>query len=305
MINESKDAMAQELKKALSDLETAQAQLIQAEKMASLGQLAAGVAHEINNPTGFISSNLKTLSDYQSGLINLVQQYRGLKNELRQRGGQVCRQALEARLSQIEAVEQEIDIDFICSDIGELIGECRQGTDRIKRIVDDLKHFAHPGHDKVQDTDINRELESTLNVVNNELKYKAAVVRELNPVPTIRANPQQLNQVFVNLLVNAAQAIESKGEISVKTQQEGAYVQVRISDTGCGIPEENFPKIFEPFFTTKPVGKGTGLGMNIVHNIIKKHKGHIRVKSRVGEGTTFIINLPLNPSEELDTGHCR
>jgi len=298
LMSGSKAALSQRLEKALIDLENTQTQLIQSEKMASLGQLAAGVAHEINNPTGFISSNLKTLADYQADLMHLVAQYRAFKNAFKDKDGDVPIEALGAMIPQIEAVEKEIDIDFVCKDIDELIGECREGTVRIKKIVDDLKHFAHPGQDKVQDTDINRELESTLSVVNNELKYKAKVIKELNPIPIIKANPQQLNQVFVNILVNAVQAIDNCGEIRIVTQQVDGHAQIRISDTGCGIPQENLSKIFDAFFTTKAVGKGTGLGMNIVYQIIKKHRGDIRVESRVGEGTTFTVSLPVGPSQD-------
>jgi two-component system NtrC family sensor kinase len=196
------------------------------------------------------------------------------------------------RLSDVQTTEEEIDIDHLREDIGNLIGESMEGTERIKKIVEDLKHFTHPGQDKVQDTDINRELESTLYVVNNELKYKASVIRDFNAVPTIQANPQQLNQVFVNIFVNAAQAIENKGEIRISTQQVNGSVEIRISDDGCGISPENISRIFDPFFTTKEIGKGTGLGMNIAYNIIKKHNGTIEVQSEIGNGTTFLIKLP-------------
>jgi two-component system, NtrC family, sensor kinase len=287
---ENKD---RKLNTALIELENMQAQLIQSEKMASLGQLAAGVAHEINNPTGFISSNLKTLGDYQKDLNKLLVQYQKFMDEVKSASDAVPEQAWMSMASEIEAIEEDIDIDFLQDDIADLIGECREGTDRIKKIVDDLKHFAHPGQDKVQDTDLNRELESTLNVVNNELKYKAKVIKELNPLPIIKANPQQLNQVFVNILVNAAQAIEKCGEIRIKTRHIRNNVQVDISDTGCGIAEENLTKIFDLFYTTKAVGKGTGLGMHIAYNIVKKHQGDIRVQSCVGEGTTFTICLPV------------
>jgi two-component system NtrC family sensor kinase len=282
------------LNSALIELENMQIQLIQSEKMASLGQLAAGVAHEINNPTGFISSNLKTLDDYQKDLNRLLAHYQKFRDDVKSASGTVPEQAWAATACEIEGIEEEIDIGFLQADITDLIGECREGTDRIKKIVGDLKHFAHPGQDKVQDTDINRELESTLNVVNNELKYKAKVIKELNPLPIIKANPQQLNQVFVNILVNAAQAIEKCGEIRIKTRHILDNVQVDISDTGCGIAEENLAKIFDLFFTTKAVGKGTGLGMHIEYNIIKKHQGDIRVQSCPGEGTTFSICLPVN-----------
>ena len=276
-------------------------ELRQAQKLSSLGQLAAGVAHEINNPTGFVSSNLKTLGDYQADLNRLLSDYQALKEGVKSSVDGSAAEAVRDLIARVEDTEQAIDIDYLRQDSEELIAECREGTDRIKKIVDDLKHFAHPGQDQVQDTDINRELESTLGVVHNELKYKATVIRELGELPLVSANPQQLNQVFVNILVNAAQAIDQTGEIRIATRHLDDQVEIRISDTGCGIAEEHLGRIFDPFFTTKEVGQGTGLGMNIVYNIIQKHHGEIRVESQVGEGTTFIITLPAgSPGDEAD-----
>ena len=272
-------------------------ELVQNQKLASIGQLAAGVAHEINNPTGFVSSNLKTLDDYQQDLKRLISEYRKLKSIWASIPEEQNIPVVSNQLAVIDKVEQEIDIDYISNDIGQLIAESREGADRIKKIVEDLKRFAHPGQDKVQDTDINAGLESTLNIVNNELKYKAKIIKELGELPIITANPQQLNQVFANLLVNAAQAISQEGEIRITTVDLGDIVEIRFSDNGCGIPEENLSKIYDPFFTTKEVGKGTGLGMNIVYNIIQKHQGTISVHSKVGEGTTFIIQLPVEQTQ--------
>jgi two-component system, NtrC family, sensor kinase len=281
------------LENALQNLERTQAQMVQSEKMASIGQLAAGVAHEINNPTGFVSSNLKTLADYQHDMNQLIGDYQKLKAALRQLPDGQLPAAIDDLVAQVESTEQDVDIEYIQEDVGELIGDCREGTERIKKIVDDLKHFAHPGEDKMKETDINAGIESTLNVVNNELKYKATIVKELGDIPIIHGYPQQLNQVFMNILVNAAQAIEKSGEIKIVTGSVDGKVEIRISDTGCGISKENLNKIFDPFFTTKDVGKGTGLGMNIAYNIITKHNGDIRVESTVGKGTTFIIQLPV------------
>jgi len=281
------------LEKTLRNLEQTQTQMLQSEKMASIGQLAAGVAHEINNPTGFVSSNLKTLSDYQNDMSRVIDDYRVLKTTLKTIPGLDLPDAVANLLVRVEASEAEVDIDYIQEDVSELIGDCREGTERIKKIVEDLKHFAHPGEDRLKETDINAGIESTLNVVNNELKYKATIVKELGNVPIVYGYPQQLNQVFMNILVNAAQAIEKSGEIRIVTGTVGNFVEVRISDTGCGIAKENINKIFNPFFTTKEVGKGTGLGMNIAYNIINKHGGDIRVESTLGQGTTFIIQLPV------------
>jgi len=289
------DERTKELKKALSNLQKTQSQLLQSEKMASIGQLAAGVAHEINNPTGFVSSNLKTLSDYQNDIARLTVQHRELVQELKEAGDpQVSLASISGKLDRITELEKEIDIEFILEDIPNLIKESLEGAERIKKIVIDLKDFAHPGEQKLQNADINRNLDSTLNVVWNELKYKATVKKDYGDLPEVQCYLQELNQVFMNLLVNAAQAIEKEGEIKISTRALDGQVEINISDTGSGIPEDNLSKIFDPFFTTKEVGKGTGLGLNVAYNIIQKHKGTIDVESEVGKGTTFSIRIPVS-----------
>jgi signal transduction histidine kinase len=286
----------EETEQTLARLKETQAQMIQSEKMALVGQLAAGVAHEINNPTGFISSNLNTLSDYQSGLSRLIRQYRKLVADLKGiMASEECCRPLSEQVEAIRALEAEIDIDFILDDTQSLIKESREGTEQIKKIVISLKDFAHPGEDRVQPTDINKCLESTLNVVWNELKYKATVKKEYGDLPRVYGYPHQLNQVFMNLLVNAAQAIENQGEIKMATRTDNGHVEIKISDTGSGISKENLPRIFDPFFTTKEAGKGTGLGLHLAYNIIKKHKGTIDVESTMGQGTTFTIRIPVDP----------
>lgn len=282
------------LEETLSRLEATQAQIVQQEKMASIGQLAAGVAHEINNPTGFVSSNLKTLQDYFADINTLVGGYRNIVNQLTLAPPpENLPEGLGGLLQGIQAEEKRIDIDFLQEDVTELIQDCREGTDRIKKIVLDLKDFAHPGDDKLQYTDINKGLQSTLNVVNNEIKYKAIVNTDFGELPLVECFAQELNQVFMNLLVNAAQAMEESGEIVVRTRHVDGQVTIEISDNGVGIEPENLNRIFDPFFTTKDVGKGTGLGMHIAYKIIRKHKGNIRVESTPGEGTTFFIQLPV------------
>ena len=285
----------------ITDKLTLERELLQSQKMASIGQLAAGVAHEINNPTGFVSSNLNTLSDYQEDLKRLIEAYQGLVGALGKRPTTMIDCPIEQQIAEVTGIETEIDLPFLLEDISALIKESLDGAERIKKIVEDLKHFAHPGQDKVQDTDINHEIETTLNIVNNELKYNATVVKEFAELPIIKANPQQLNQVFANILVNAAHAIETNGEIRIQTRRVAEQVEICISDTGCGIPEAHLEKLFDPFFTTKEVGKGTGLGMNIAYNIIKKHHGDIQVSSVVGQGTRFTIRLPMFHSNPDDT----
>jgi signal transduction histidine kinase len=274
----------------------AHTQLLQSEKMASIGQLAAGVAHEINNPVGFVSSNLKTMSHYRDDISTLIKQYRSLTSALKKSIPTAKYPvAISEQLDRIANLETELDIDYVLNDISDLVKESREGTDRIKKIVLDLKDFAHPGEDKPKFADINRNMESTLNVVWNELKYKARVVKKYGDLPQVKCYPQQLNQVFVNLLVNAAQAIEKQGEIKINTRALDGKIEISIMDTGSGIAKEHLSKIFDPFFTTKDVGKGTGLGLNVAYNIIQKHKGTIDVESEVGKGTTFIISLQTEP----------
>ena len=233
----------------------ANAQLLQSEKMVSIGQLAAGVANEINNPTGFVSSNLKTLTDYQNDINKLIKHYRKLVTNLKKTNREHLSSSTEKQLEQIASLEDEADIDFILEDIMDLISDCKEGTERIKKIVIDLKDFAHPGEDKIQSVDINGGIEATLNVVWNELKYKATVNKELGKLPMVNCYPQQLNQVFMNLFVNAAQAIEKQGKISIVTRADDGFVEITIGDTGSGIDKEYLSRIFDPFFTTKDVGK--------------------------------------------------
>lgn len=279
------------LDEALTHLKATQAQAVQAEKMASIGQLAAGVAHEINNPIGFIGSNLEALTDYFEDYNTLITAYGDLAGFLAGNPEPPAR-AVSSRLDAINQCISDIELDYLKKDIPDLLRDCIDGTRRVGRIVADLKTFAHPGNDRQMLMDINQGIDSTLNVVNNEIKYKATVIRNFSQVPKVMGFPQKINQVFMNILVNAAQSIEEKGEITITTAAVGETVRISISDTGCGIPEENLRRIFDPFFTTKEVGKGTGLGMNIAYNIIREHKGEITVESQVGKGTCFTIVLP-------------
>ena len=282
-----------------------EAQLLQSEKMASIGRLAAGVAHEINNPTGFVSSNLKTLSDYIEDIMGLFKEYRKLISNLK-KNSDICGPLSEIseQLKRIVDLENEVDLEFVLKDIFDLIDESKEGTERIKKIVQDLKDFAHPGQDKPKFADINQNIDSTVNVVWNELKYKADVIKDYGDLPRVQCYPQLLNQVFMNLLINAVQSIEKRGEINIKTRANNGYVEIKISDTGSGIPKENLNRIFDPFFTTKDVGKGTGLGLNVAYNIIKKHHGKIDVNSGVGKGTTFTIKIPVT-GDQLQTSNDR
>jgi len=278
-----------ELEQANKDLKSMQSQLLQQEKMASVGQLAAGVAHEINNPMGFIISNLTTLAKYLSRIVEFQQAQDGLLNQLMI----LQEQQPGAQQMELEHLRKQLKIDMALRDAGPLITESLEGGDRIKRIVQNLKSFARLDEDAYKLSDLNAGLESTLSIVWNELKYKATVVKNYGDIPAIMCNAGQLNQVFMNLLVNAGHAIDNKGVITINTWQEHENIMISVADTGCGIAPDKINRIFEPFFTTKEVGKGTGLGLSIAYDIVKKHNGDIQVESRLGEGTTFTVILPV------------
>jgi signal transduction histidine kinase len=276
----------------------AQVQLLQTEKMASIGKLAAGVAHEINNPTAFVSSNLKTLSEYVQDIIAVKDRYKAMMASLKTLNLEdSCLEAIGSHIRQIEELESRLNIDMVIEDIVAVISESLEGTGRITRIVQDLKNFAHPGEEKESMFNVNENIESTLGIVWNELKYKTVVHKDFGDIPRLRGYPQQLNQVFMNLLVNAAQAIKEKGEIRISTRAENGCIEIKIADTGVGIPPENIPKLFDPFFTTKEVGKGTGLGLHVSYSIVEKHNGTIAVESEVGAGTTFTVRIPIRTAE--------
>lgn len=270
----------------IKKLESARNQLLQSEKLASIGQLAAGVAHEINNPIGFVNSNLISLEKYALDLLSLVDCYSQVEKEL-----------APTSLLKIREKKQEIDLSFLREDIIDLLTESKDGTIRVKKIVQDLRDFSRAGEAEWKLFNVHEGIESTLNVVRNEIKYKAEVIKQYGLIPPIMCIPSQLNQVFLNLLVNAVQAIPEKGTITITTRHVKDVVEVLITDSGVGISDEIKSKIFDPFFTTKPVGKGTGLGLSVTYGIIERHSGNISVQSKVNEGTTFTIALPVQRTE--------
>ena len=272
-----------ELKALNTRLEEAQNQLLQSEKMASIGQLAAGVAHEINNPIGFVSSNLGTLRTYSQQMLALIAEYERAEPELTD----------PQRVASIQALKNKLDLDFVRDDLSALLTESEDGLQRVKKIVQDLKDFSHVDESEWLEADINTGIDTTLNVVWNELKYKATVTKHYGVLPPVECLASQLNQVFMNMLVNAVQAIETHGSITVTTAHAGDWVWVEVRDSGRGMTDEVKKRIFEPFFTTKPVGKGTGLGLSLSFGIIKKHQGRIEVESVLGEGTSFKVWVPV------------
>ena len=282
-------ASHRDLKAAFECLEQAQAQLLQSEKMASIGQLAAGVAHEINNPVGYVNSNLGTLRGYIDDLFRLLATYEKAGPLL---AGDPLLQA------ELASLKQTLDLGFLREDTLNLVKESQEGITRVKKIVADLKEFSHVDRAVWQQADLRLGIDSTLNIVHNEIKYKAEIVKDYGELPLIECIPAQLDQVFLNLLVNAAQAIETRGTITLTTGTDGDGVFVEIRDTGQGMPAEVQKRIFEPFFTTKPVGKGTGLGLSLSYGIVQKHHGRIDVVSEPGRGTSFRVWLPVGQGQE-------
>lgn len=281
-----------ELSEALSEVESTRKRLVQSEKMSAIGQLAAGVAHEINNPVGFVNSNLGTLKQYVEHLLNFVKLY---EENIDNTQSETFREILRA-------FKENIDYDFLKDDILDLLNESTDGLNRVKRIVQDMKVFLHVDKGEWEESDINEILDSTINVVWHEIKYKAELEKRYDKtIPRIKCLPAKLSQVFMNILVNACQAIETNpGKIIIETKvsaNNSNLLEIKITDNGRGMPENVIKHVFEPFYTTKAVGKGTGLGLSLSYEIIQHHGGDILVESEVGKGTKFTVILPVNLQE--------
>lgn len=272
-----------QLEQAYLELKSRQAMILHQDKMACIGLLAAGVAHDINNPIGFVTNNLEELRDYLERLRVFI--------EIQQQIAE--KHAENGVLVSLANERQKLGIDYILEDFDTLVAESLDGAGRITDIVKNLRNFSRTDGVEYRLADINTCLDSTINITHHELRYKAQVERNFGTLPMVRCCPEQLNQVFMNLLINAAHAIEKQGKVTITTWAEEQFVFVEIADTGCGIPADLLSKIFEPFFTTKEVGLGTGLGLSIVYDIINQHKGKITVKSKPDEGTKFTIMLPV------------
>jgi signal transduction histidine kinase len=272
-----------ELKESHQALKSSQKKMLHQEKMASIGQLAAGVAHEINNPIGFIRSNLSSLRKYSDRFRDFCDQQ-----------GDILKSACldPAVGDQLKQLKKKMKIDFVLDDIGELVEESLDGTHRVQIIVDNLKAFSRVDNDELQVVDLNECIDGALNIIWNELKYKITLEKDYGTLPAVTCHQQQLSQVFMNLLINASHAIETKGHIKIRSWSENSKVYISISDNGNGISADHLSHIFEPFFTTKEVGKGTGLGLSMVYDAIKGHYGEINVESELGKGTTFTLWVP-------------
>ena len=250
-------------------------QLVRSEKLASIGQLAAGVAHEINNPIGYVASNLAVLKDYTNSLTLLVQ-----------------RLSEQLPPAQSQLLKSQFDFDYICEDLPNLLQQSEQGLQRVIEIIRDLKDFSHIDQAEFVMADLQQGILSTLNIVANEIKYKAEVVKQFAELPPVFCIPSQLNQVLLNLLVNAAQAIVERGIITISTGCDAQWVWFSVTDTGPGIAAEQLEQIFQPFYTTKSKDQGTGLGLALSRSIVEKHKGLLEVQSTLGVGSCFTVKIP-------------
>lgn len=285
-IEKSLKEKTEELQVRVQEQELLHQQLLQQEKMASIGQLAAGVAHEINNPVAYVSSNLNALGVYTNDLLSVIKQYEACLTN-------------DANDQDIKGIRNQIDLDFLIEDTYNLLSDTKEGLGRVKKIVEDLRSFSHAGVEEWELSDIHTGLESTINLASNEIKYTATLEREYGDLPKIECISSQLNQVFLNLLVNASHAIGASGIITIRTGASIDKVWIEIEDNGCGIRPDDINKLFDPFFTTKPVGKGTGLGLSLSYGIIQKHGGDIEVESEYGKGTKFRITLPQMQRDDL------
>lgn len=275
VIGLSLDVTARKLAEAAAD-----------EKLRAVGQLAAGVAHEINNPAGFVKSNLGTLQTYLSALLGVADAYEAALSGT---------PADHPGMQRIREVEKAFDYAYIREDAPRLLQESLEGIERVKRIVANLRDFSQAGEADWQLADLHQCLDSTLSVLADELKRKADIVKDYGQLPPVRCMPFQLNQVFMNLLANAAQSIPEHGTITLRTRRADETVWIEIEDTGIGVAPEIQARIFEPFFTTRPVGKGTGLGLAVSYGIVRNHQGEISVRSAPGKGAIFRVTLPIDP----------
>lgn len=301
LLERSIDISSREYNESVEKIYKLQSQLIHQEKMAGIGQLSAGIAHEINNPLGFIQSNIETLIKYLTRIESLYQ----LNKKLINTDNELSIDQYNQKIDEIRSYFKKNKIDYIFNDLKEITDESMNGLQRIEKIVKSLLGFSRKGYENdFNDYDLNQGIKDTLVIANNEIKYYANVVSELETIPVIYASYGEINQVALNLIINAAHAIRDKGingTIKIHTYADENHVYCEITDDGAGIKETNINRIFEPFFTTKPIGTGTGLGLSIAHDIIvNKHCGKIDVSSKVGIGSTFKITLPITKKNEND-----
>ncbi|WP_378955948.1 sensor histidine kinase [Pelosinus sp. sgz500959] len=301
LLERSIDISSQEYNENMEKIRTLQSQLVQQEKMAGIGQLSAGIAHEINNPLGYTQSNLDTLKKYLDKIKVFLETLRNFESTLQLENNQ----AAQELITTIHASRKKNKIDVIYDDIDDIIGESIAGLSRIEKIVKSLLGFARTSiNSEYEEYDLNKGIKDTLAIANNEIKYFANVVEDLGAIPSIKVTGSSINQVLLNLILNAVHAIKEasqEGILTLKTFEKDGSICCRITDNGIGIPKENLDHIFTPFFTTKPVGMGTGLGLSIAYDIIiNKHSGRIEVESELGKGTSFTIKFPTKGGQICD-----
>jgi signal transduction histidine kinase len=288
----------------LKRLQATQSQVIHTTKLASLGQMVAGVAHEINTPLGFVKSNVEVVGDLLDDYRKLVTQYDAAVQYCLQPVDLIFsadKASLEKLVKHVEEARRKlfeartaVESSPLLKDAKELLGDASEGLAQLSTLVLNLKGFSRVDRDGMDMMDLNEGVDSALMIAQHQLRDRVKVIKHLQPLPKVRCMASQMNQVFLNLITNAAQAIDGDGELTIDSKADAHEVQVSFSDTGCGIPDDVLPKIFDPFFTTKPVGEGTGLGLSIVHKIVKSHGGSIKVRTTPKKGTTFTVTLPVN-----------
>ena len=286
-----------EVEKKTRQIQKSQLRMLQQEKMASIGQLAAGMAHEINNPVGFVISNLTTLNTTIRELTDLLEAYSKLTALITEPGESTARQ-IKSQLAAIAQLIEEMDLDFVLKDTVSLIDESLDGAKRVKIIVENMRNFTHPSIDTPEKLDINDCLETTLAILSGNVPSQVKIDRRYGDISRVSGQLREINQVFFNVLKNALQAVGEQGRITITTAADEKAVLVHVADSGPGIDAANIGKLFDPFFTTREVGSGTGLGLFQAYSIIKTHGGSISVNSRPGKGATFSVRLPMDKTLE-------
>ena len=293
-----------EAEEEIKRLQATQSQVIHTTKLASLGQMVAGVAHEINTPLGFVKSNVEVIGDLLDDYRKLVKQYDAAVQYCLQPVDLIFgadKASLDKLVKHVEDARRKLfeartalEKSPLLKDAKELLGDASEGLSQLGSLVQNLKGFSRVDRDGMDSIDLNEGIESALMIAQHQMRDRVRVVKHLSPLPKVRCMPSQMNQVFLNLITNAAQAIEGDGTLTVESKVNGGNVEISFEDTGCGIPDDILPKIFDPFFTTKPVGEGTGLGLSIVHKIVKGHGGTIKVRTTPKKGSVFTLSLPVD-----------
>jgi two-component system NtrC family sensor kinase len=271
----------EELGKANDEIRDTQTHLVHAAKMASLGQLVAGVAHELNNPIGFIYSNMAHLRDYVDKLKKVLD-------------------VAEKNPEQLNKIKEQVEFSYIIEDLPRIVESVEDGARRTRDIVIGLRNFSRLDEAQLKRVNIHEGIDNTVTLLAGELKNRIKVHKKFGKLPEVKCYASQLNQVFMNIITNAAQAIEGNGDIWIKTEKEADWAVISIRDNGKGIPDEVVDKIFDPFFTTKPIGQGTGLGLSLTYGIVQRHGGQIQVLTKMGEGTEFVIRIPIDGPPDSD-----